>query len=103
MSDPVPHIFHITTRDQWETALIKGVYMAATQAEEGFMHCSTADQVAGVLERYYAGRSGLVKLKIDPDKLSCPLIYELATSVNQLFPHLYGPLNVNAVVEITEI
>jgi uncharacterized protein (DUF952 family) len=97
------HIYHITTRQEWEAALSKGGYEAAGQATEGFMHCSKADQIAGVLERYYAGRTGLLKLHIDPARLTSPLIYELAPSVNQPFPHLYGPLNIDAVVEVTEI
>ena len=97
------HIYHITTRGEWEAAVAKGSYQAATQPEEGFMHCSTAEQVPGVLERYYSGGTGLVKLRIDPEKLTSPLIYELAASVNQLFPHIYGPLNVDAVVEVNSI
>lgn len=96
-------IYHITSRKEWETALSKGFYVAATQPQEGFMHCSTAEQVTGVLERYYTGQTGLVKLGIDPGKLTSPLLYELAASVNQLFPHIYGPLNLDAVFEVNEI
>lgn len=97
------HIYHITTRQEWEAALVKGQYEATTQATEGFMHCSKAEQVAGVLDRYYTSRSGLVQLHIDTARLSSPLIYELSPSVNQPFPHLYGPLNIDAVVQVTEI
>jgi uncharacterized protein (DUF952 family) len=98
-----PDIFHITTREEWEAAKANGAYEAATQALEGFMHCSTDEQVDGVLERYFAGKTGLVKLRIDREKLTSPLIFELATSVNQVFPHLYGPLNIEAVVEVSDI
>ncbi len=102
MSGP-SYIYHITTRNEWERALAEGAYQALTQAAEGFMHCSTAEQVPGVLERYYAGKTGLVKLCIDPERLTSPLIYELASSVNQVFPHIYGPLNTDAVVEVIDI
>ena len=63
-------IYHITTQTEWEDAQRKGFYEADTLASEGFMHCSTEDQVSGVLDRYYQGRTGLVKLTIQKDKIS---------------------------------
>jgi uncharacterized protein (DUF952 family) len=96
-------IYHITTKQRWADALDKGQYEADTLASEGYMHCSTADQVAGVLDRYYQGQTGLVKLKIQKDKVERPLVFELAGSINELFPHIHGPLNLDAVVEVVEI
>ncbi|BDQ11765.1 DUF952 domain-containing protein [Sediminibacterium sp. TEGAF015] len=96
-------IYHITTQTQWEEAKQKGFYEADTLASEGFMHCSTEDQVAGVLDRYYQGRTGLVKLTIQKDKVERPLIFELAGSINELFPHIHGQLNLDAVVAVTPI
>jgi uncharacterized protein (DUF952 family) len=96
-------IYHITTKERWADALAKGQYEADTLASEGYMHCSTADQVAGVLDRYYQGHTGLVKLKIQKDKVERPLVFELAGSINELFPHIHGPLNLDAVVEVAEI
>ena len=96
-------IYHITTQTQWEEAKQKGFYEADTLASEGFMHCSTEDQVSGVLERYYQGRTGLVKLTIQKDKVERPLIFELAGSINELFPHIHGQLNLDAVVAVTPI
>jgi len=96
-------IYHITTQLQWDKALQLGYYEADTLAKEGFMHCSTADQVAGVLERYYQGVTGLVKLTIQKDKVERPLVFELAGSINEVFPHIHGPLNLNAVVAVTAI
>jgi len=96
-------IYHITTKKNWDNALISGQYASDTLSEEGFIHCSTIDQVAGVLERYYEGVKGLVKLKIDKEKIDRPLIYELAGSINEVFPHIHGALNLNAVVEVTDI
>jgi uncharacterized protein (DUF952 family) len=97
------YIYHITSKQEWVDAQIKGQYEAATLATEGFIHCSTEQQVAGVLERYYKGHTGLVKLKIEKNKVERPLIFELAGSINEVFPHIHGAINLNAVVEVTEL
>ncbi|MDE3254158.1 MAG: DUF952 domain-containing protein [Bacteroidota bacterium] len=97
------YIYHITTRQQWTEALEKGHYDSDTLESEGFIHCSTEPQVAGVLERYYQGKSNLVKLRINKSKIERPLIFELAGSINEVFPHIHGSLNINAVEEVTEI
>lgn len=96
-------IYHVTTPEQWAEAQKLGHYDSDTLATEGFIHCSTAHQVEGVLERYYQGRKGLVKLKIDKSKVERPLVFELAGSVNEVFPHIHGALNLDAVVEVSEI
>jgi uncharacterized protein (DUF952 family) len=96
-------IYHITTKKQWSEALEKGSYAAPSLATEGFIHCSEAEQVQGVLERYYSGMKDLVKLVIDTEKLSSPLKYELAPSINQNFPHVYGEINTSAVIGVEEI
>ena len=93
------YIYHITTTAAWEQALLEGAYTADSLAIEGFIHCSTADQVAGVLDRYYKGQTNLVKLTINKSKVTSPLIFELATSINEVFPHIHGPINVSAVVK----
>lgn len=103
MSTQSNFIYHITTLDQWGKAQEKGVYAADSLATEGFIHCSTEDQVAGVLERYYKGQTGLVKLTIDRSKVERPLIFELAGSINEVFPHIHGPLNLDAVVAIQPV
>jgi uncharacterized protein (DUF952 family) len=97
------YIYHVTTKLAWEEAVKKGLYEAASLKDEGFMHCSTEDQMPGVLERYYTGQKGLVKLKIEKEKVERPLIFELAGSINEVFPHIHGALNLNAVVEVTDV
>ncbi|MBI2272988.1 MAG: DUF952 domain-containing protein [Chitinophagaceae bacterium] len=97
------YIYHVTTQEQWAEAQQLGHYNSDTLATEGFIHCSTEPQVAGVLERYYKGRTGLVKLKIEKAKVERPLIFELAGSINEVFPHIHGALNLDAVVEVFEI
>jgi uncharacterized protein (DUF952 family) len=93
-------IFHVTTQNNWEDALKNGFYAAPSWHSEGFIHMSMKHQVQGVLERYYQGMKNLVLLHIDESKLKAELKYELSPSVNQEFPHLFGTLNVDAVVEV---
>ncbi|WP_423055808.1 DUF952 domain-containing protein, partial [Bacillus atrophaeus] len=52
----MPIIYHVTTAAEWKAALEKGVYESASLPKEGFIHCSQEEQVAGVLERYFAGK-----------------------------------------------
>jgi uncharacterized protein (DUF952 family) len=96
-------IYHITTQEKWASAQAGGQYEAETLASEGYMHCSTEAQVAGVLDRYFKGQTGLVKLTIDRAKVERPLVFELAGSINEVFPHIHGPLNLDAVVAVSEI
>ena len=91
-------IYHITSFDEWEIAQAKGYYEAPSLAIEGFIHCSTEAQVQGVLDRYYSGKTNLVKLVIDTTLLAHPLKYELAPSVQEEFPHIFGVINLNAVI-----
>lgn len=96
-------IYHVTTKRSWSAAREKGYYEVPSLQSEGFIHCSKAEQVQGVLERYYSGQSDLLKLVIDPARLAAPLKFELAPSVNEEFPHVYGTINLDAVVNVEEI
>lgn len=96
-------IYHITREEEWQQALQQNFYEAASVASEGFMHCSTDKQIEGVLQRYFAGKTGLVKLTIDTTKLIGRLQYDFSPSVNELFPHIYGRLNIDAVVQAEKI
>ena len=97
------YIYHITTLQHWEEAKTSGEYIADSLAIEGFIHCSVEGQVAGVLERYYKGQKGLVKLKIEKAKVARPLIFELASSINEVFPHIHGAINLDAIVEVIKL
>jgi uncharacterized protein (DUF952 family) len=96
-------IYHVTTKEEWNKAQEKGLYTAPSLETEGFIHCSEAQQVKGVLERYYSGKTDLVKLIIDTEKLESGLKYELAPSVNEEFPHVYGVINLDAVIKVQSI
>lgn len=93
-------IYHITTAEEWKQANINGFYEAASLETEGFIHCSTETQVKGVLERYFKGKTNLLKLVIDTDKLTAELRFEPAPSINEEFPHIYGTLNLDAVIGV---
>ena len=96
-------IYHVITAYNWQKALAQGIYEAASLAAEGFIHASKQEQVKAVVERYYQNQTGLLLLHIDENKLTAALKYELAPSVNEVFPHIYGRINLDAVVQITEI
>ncbi len=95
-------IYHVTKKQAWQKALQKGFYEAASLSTEGFIHTSTLPQVAGVLNRYYKNEVDLILLHIDESKLTSPVKYEMAPSVNELFPHIFGPININAVIKTTK-
>jgi uncharacterized protein (DUF952 family) len=96
-------IYHVTTRKEWNNALQENKYEAASLPIEGFIHCRTQQQVAGVLQRYFSGKTNLVKLVIDPSKLVHELKYELAPSIKEEFPHVYGTINIDAVIEVINL
>lgn len=96
-------IYHVVTEQNWQKALQQGFYEADSLHTEGFIHTSKEEQVAGVLQRYYQGQANLLLLHIDETKLTAPLKYELAPSVNEEFPHIYGRLNLEAVIKTTAI
>jgi uncharacterized protein (DUF952 family) len=92
------HILHITTQPEWNRALSAGTYRGDTLDTEGFIHCSTPTQVAEVANRRFAGRSDLLLLYIDPRLVGPEIRYEMAEN-GQNYPHIYGPLNVDAVMQ----
>jgi uncharacterized protein (DUF952 family) len=104
-------IYHITSRDAWETAQAQGDYRAASLTTEGFIHCSTFEQVLPVAHLYYKGQRGLIALEIEPSLLSPDLKWEPPSggapppgvSVGDMFPHIYGPINLNAVIRTIDL
>jgi uncharacterized protein (DUF952 family) len=96
-------IYHVVNKSNWQKAVQQGFYAAESLATEGFIHASKIDQLPGVLNRYYKGQSDLIILHIDENKLQSPFTYELAPSVNEEFPHIYGRLNLDAVLNVEEL
>lgn len=92
-------ILHITGQDDWQSAERSGFYRGDTLATEGFIHCATGAQLAWVARTWFPGRTGLVVLHIAVQRVHAEIRYERA-SHGEFFPHIYGPLNIDAVVEV---
>ena len=110
--NPEDMILHITTRSAWEEAQTHGEYSAPSLSVEGFIHCSTLSQILPVAENFYKGQKELVVLVIDPTQLASALHWEAPTErilpppgvpVGEKFPHVYGPINLNAVVKVADL
>ena len=103
-------IYHITTRRAWSEALRSGEYRTDSLETEGFIHCSTSAQVLPVAQALYQGGGKLLLLQIDPSRLTSELKWEppaggtpSGISEGDLFPHIYGPLNLDAVVKVFDL
>lgn len=94
-------IYHIVLPEEWNSVRGRADYAAESLATEGFIHCSFAGQVDAVLERYYSGAGKVLVLEIDPDKLGSKLVEEPSTQ-GEIYPHIYGPINTDAVTRVTE-
>jgi uncharacterized protein (DUF952 family) len=103
-------VLHITTDAEWRAAIAAGSYRPASLEREGFIHCSTYDQAAATANKFFAGRTDLVLLCIDEDRVAAPIRYEPPAPASpgvapdpradQRFPHLHGPLALEAVVRV---
>jgi uncharacterized protein (DUF952 family) len=102
-------IFHITSRLEWLAAQARGDYRAPSLRIEGFIHMSTSKQVLHVANAFYRGQSDLVLLVVDEARISSQVKWEApagapASGISQddKFPHVYGPLNLDAVVDVLD-
>jgi uncharacterized protein (DUF952 family) len=98
---PMSIILHITQKKQWEEAKISGFYRGDTLDSEGFIHCSTPKQIIPTANKFFLHQEGLVVLFIDSDRVQPEVRYELAEN-QEYFPHIYGALNVDAVLEVLD-
>ena len=104
-------IYHITSRKAWEEAQANGEYRADSLTTEGFIHCSTFEQVLPVAHNFYKGQGGLIVLGIEPSLLSSDLKWEAPAGggpppgvpVGDQFPHIYGPINLSAVLKVVDL
>ena len=100
-------IYHLTDAATWAASQAAGEHTGSTRgvslAEEGYIHCSTAEQWPGVVERYYADATDLLLLHLDEARLTAPLVYEQLGTAPAAFPHVYGPINLDAVVQVQRL
>ena len=96
-------ILHATSRTAWSAAQKSGMYTTDSLAGQGFIHCSKTSQILRVANLFYAGQHGLVLLVIDPARLASELRWEPGADLpTDLFPHVYGPINIEAVVKVLD-
>ena len=100
----VDRIFHIAESAAWSEAQSQGAYLHSTLgrtlSQVGFIHCSRRDQVEGVANAVFRGRADVLLLVIDATRVGPDIRYENFDGGDDLFPHLYGPLNLDAVVKV---
>ncbi|QLE40722.1 DUF952 domain-containing protein [Nostoc sp. C052] len=98
---PMNTILHITKRQQWEQAKNLGKYRADSLESEGFIHCSKSTQILKVAKRFFHNQKELVLLFIDSDQVQAEIRDEPA-EIGELFPHIYGELNIDAVYQVID-
>ncbi|HET8987078.1 MAG TPA: DUF952 domain-containing protein [Humibacillus sp.] len=102
-------IYHLAEQSHWEQAQVDGTYRRSTLGrsldDEGFVHAASAEQWPGVRERFYADvTEPLVLLHIDEARLSSPVVLEVGDpTTGERFPHVYGPIDLDAVVDTTRL
>jgi uncharacterized protein (DUF952 family) len=93
-------IVHLCSCQAWQLAMQTGDYRPQSLEDEGFIHCSHPDQILQVANQFYYGLSDLVLLWIDPQQLIASVRWEPVGE--QIFPHIYGPLNLTAVRAVSD-
>lgn len=100
-------IYHLTEPARWARSLADGVHTGSTRgielADEGFIHCSTAEQWPTVRRLFYADVDVLLLLHIDETLVGSEIVFERLGDAPAAFPHIYGPLPLEAVTEVEEL
>lgn len=95
-------IYRIAEIEDWSIAQKKGNFESTDLANEGFIHCSNAEQVARVANLFYKNRKDLVLLQIDETKITAPVKWEDLTNSGESFPHVYGIIPISAIEQIIQ-
>lgn len=102
-------ILHITSKQEWLDAQARGEYVAPSLMSEGFIHCSTDKQILNVANAFYRGRTDLVVLSLDETRIRSEVKWEApagppAENISEadLFPHIYGPINLDAIASVLD-
>lgn len=93
-------IFHITSKSEWERAQGTGMYQPGSLKGDGFIHCSTVDQVIDIANKLFRGQTDLTLLCIDDNRVKPLVKYEDLYQSQQLYPHIYGALNLDAIISV---
>lgn len=96
-------IFHITTRKQWKEFQKDGRFVPESLDKEGFIHASTGPQLEYTANRFFSNRNKILLLVIEMSRLAPEVKYEEEPETGEKFPHIYGPLNVDAIVDKIDV
>jgi uncharacterized protein (DUF952 family) len=99
LPDDPEAMFHLTTPGEWAVAQRTGSVVPAGFATEGFVHCSTGAQLAGTVERHFAGQPELVLLRLHPTEVEADLRWEEGRP-GEHYPHVHRPLRLTDVAEV---
>jgi uncharacterized protein (DUF952 family) len=90
-------LHHVLTETAWAAAQATGIYAPPELAHDGFLHCCTSAQLGFVLARHFEDATGLLVLTFETDMLAVPLRWVNSEPDMPAFPHLYGPIPIDAV------
>ena len=93
-------IYHLITKSDLRQRITHQFLYEPSLKLEGFTHNATLNQVVPVANRHYKGMQDTLLLEIDEKLLKFPLRYDYVEKLGQHFPHIYGPINLSAVVRI---
>ena len=96
-------IYRLAEPSDWRRAQETGTFVSADLAAEGFIHFSEAHQVSGTADRYYRNRGPMILIAVDETRLTARLVRENTRGGMELFPHVYGPVSLEAVVWTREL
>lgn len=96
-------LFHLATAEEWDQYQSVGAIEPPSLSTEGFVHCSWGQQVAVTVAKHFGGVTEVLALQLDPSLLNAEMVEEDTSGAGMLFPHVYGPIPVVAVTQVTKI
>ncbi|WP_088044451.1 DUF952 domain-containing protein [Bacillus sp. EAC] len=95
-------ILHMLNTEEWKNAIEKGQYSPSSLQSEGFIHCATPEQVVEIANLFFKGATNLKILCINPEKVKAKIVFEDTENYGQVFPHIYGNLNLDCVFKVVD-
>ncbi len=96
-------IYHIVTEEEWKKNQEKGFYAGESLSKDGFIHCCSKDQIQQVRDQWFKERQDLLLIEMDESRLNAEIKYESPENVLEKFPHVYGLINLTAVIRVTKL
>ncbi|MDQ0255162.1 uncharacterized protein (DUF952 family) [Evansella vedderi] len=96
-------IYHLLRKGEWEKAIKEDMYWPASLDKDGFIHCSTKQQIIKNGNNWFQEESEIILLEICSNDLESLVVNEDLNETGQMFPHIYGHLNLDAVKNVREL